>query len=323
MKKSISSTARYVALALATFFTFPANAESFPSQPVTIVVPYSAGGITDAYARSIGDFLTRHWGTQVIVDNKGGAGTMIGTQIVSRAKPDGHTLLLTSYAFTSNPLLRDDLNYTQDSFQPVMLLGNSRSMLVVSSASDLKSLDDAIAKGKKSPGNLKLASSGNASSPHIAAELWAREVGITITHVPYRGTAPAMNDLYGGLVDGIFDGPSSISSVREGRLRALGIAHESRHDAAPEVPTFREQGIDLVFGSWFGFFAPKGTPEAVVQEINTALNRSLADPKVKRILDSAGLFVSGGSPKEFSDFLEYESGRLKSLIDGGVHLIVK
>ena len=323
MRTTLLKTMKSALAALALVAAAPAHAEKYPSQPITLVVPYAHGGITDAYARSIGDFLGRHWGTQVVVDNRGGAGTMIGTQQVSRAKPDGHTILLTSYAFTSNPILRDDLNYEPDSFEPVMLLGSSRSMLVVSSKSELHTLADAIEKGKKSPGNLKLASSGNASSPHIAAELWAKEVGITITHVPYKGTAPAMNDLYGGLVDGIFDGPSSITNVRERRLRALGIAHETRHPAAPEVPTFKEQGIDLVFGSWFGFFVPKGTPEPIIQEINASLNKAIQDAKVRSILDGAGLFVAGGTPQEFGDFLDYESKRLQALVDGGVQLIVQ
>lgn len=300
-----------------------AHAENYPDRPITLIVPYAHGGVTDLYARSIGDYLGRHWNTQVIVDNKGGAGTMIGTQHVSRAKPDGYTILLTSYAFTSNPVLRKDLNYDPAAFEPIMLLGNSRSMLVVNSESDLKTLDDVIAKGKKSPGNLSFASSGNASSPHIAAELWAKEVGVTITHVPYKGTAPAMNDLYGGLVDGIFDGPSSINSVRAGRLRALGIAHDTRHPAAPEVPTFKEQGIDLVFGSWFGFLAPKGTPEPVLKKLNEGLNQAIKDPQVRSVLDKAGLFVSGGAPKEFGDFLAYESKRLQGLVDAGVQLVVQ
>lgn len=314
---------QHVTAALVAVCAFSAQADTYPDRPITLMVPYAHGGVTDAYARSIGEYLGRLWNTQVIVDNKGGAGTMIGTQHVSRAKPDGYTILLTSYAYTSNPVLRKDLSYDPASLTPVMLLGNSRSMLVVSSKSDLHTLNDVIAKGKESPGNLTFASSGNASSPHIAAELWAKEVGVTITHVPYKGTGPAMNDMFGGLVDGIFDGPSSIAHVREGRLRALGIASEGRHPAAPEVPTFREQGIDLVFGSWFGFLVPTGTPEPVVQKINEGLNKALDDPKVKAVLDTAGLFVAGGTPKEFATFLDYESRRLQGLVDGGVKLIVQ
>src|SRR5690606_16730777 len=129
------------------------------------------------------------------------------------APADGHTILLTSYAYTSNPILRQDVPYAEDALRPVMLLGSSRNMLVVSARTDLHKLEDVIAKAKHSPGNLRLASSGNASSPHIAAELWAKEVGVTITHVPYRGTGPAMNDVLSGEVDGIFDGPSAMPNV--------------------------------------------------------------------------------------------------------------
>jgi len=299
------------------------HADTYPDRPITLVVPYAHGGITDLYARSIGEYLGRRWNTQVIIDNKGGGATTIGTQYVARSKPDGYTILLTSYAYTSNPVLRKDLSYDVKDFQPVMLLGTSRSMLVVNSQSEFKTLDDVIAKGKQAPGALQLASSGNASSPHIAAELWAKAVGVTITHVPYKGTAPAMNDLYAGLVDGIFDGPSSISRVKEGRLRALGIAHDARHPAAPEVPTFKEQGIDLVFGSWFGFLVPAGTPEPVVEKINAGLNDAIKDPQVRGALDRAGLFVMGGTPGEFAEFLDYEQKRLQGLVDAGVELVVQ
>ncbi len=321
--KKLFAGLKLAAAAISAVCAFSAQADTYPDRPITLMVPYAHGGITDAYARSIGDYLGRLWNTQVIVDNKAGAGTMIGTQHVARAKPDGYTILLTSYAYTSNPVLRKDLSYDPASLTPVMLLGNSRSMLVVSSKSDLHTLKDVIAKGKEAPGKLTFASSGNASSPHIAAELWAKEVGVTITHVPYKGTAPAMNDLFGGRVDGIFDGPSSIAQVRAGRLRALGIASEGRHPAAPEVPTFKEQGVDLVFGSWFGFLVPTGTPQPIIQKINEGLNKSLDDPKVRAVLDSAGLFVAGGSPDEFATFLDYESRRLQGLVDDGVELIVQ
>ncbi len=193
------------------------SAQAFPDHAVTIVVPYAPGGVTDLYGRAIGEFLGRRWKVPVIVKNEGGAATMLGTQSVARAEPDGHTLLLTSYAYTSNPVLRKDMNYGKDALRPVMLLGNSRNLLVVPAKGELHTLDDVLAKARKSPGNLRLASSGMASSPHIAAELWAKAEGVQITHVPYRGTGPAMNDVLGGMVDGIFDGPSSMVNVQAGR----------------------------------------------------------------------------------------------------------
>ena len=321
--KNRQTKLKTVMASLCAAFALSAHADTFPDRPITLIVPYAPGGITDSYARSIGDYLGRLWDTQVVVENKGGAATIIGTQDVARAKPDGYTLMLTSYAYTSNPVLRKDLPYDPASLAPVMLLGNSRSMLVVSARGDVRTLDDLIAKGKKGPGNLKLASSGNASSPHVAAELWAKEVGVTFTHVPYKGTVPAMNDLQGGLVDGIFDGPSSIANVRAGKLRALGIANDARHPAAPEVPTFKEQGIDMVFGSWFGFIAPANTPQPIIEKLNKGLNSSLKDPKVRKVLDAAGLFVVGGTPAQFTEFLDGETRKLQGLVDDGVKFIVQ
>lgn len=300
--------------------TSASAAQDYPNQPVTIVVPYAPGGVTDVYGRVIADYLGRQWKVPVIVKNEAGGGTTIGTSAVARAEPDGNTILLTSYAYTSNPILRSDLSYDKDALRPVMLLGNSRNMLVVSARSGLHTLGDVIAKAKKSPGNLRLASSGIASSPHIAAELWAREVGVQITHVPYRGTAPAMNDVFAGEVDGIFDGPSSMPNVKAGKLRAIAIASESPHPFAPGVPTFRELGVDLVFGSWFGFLVPKGTPDAIVNKLNTDLRQAVQDPTVKAAIDKTGLLLAVGSPEAFADFLSYESKRLQELAKTSVDL---
>jgi tripartite-type tricarboxylate transporter receptor subunit TctC len=292
-------------------------AQPYPHQPVTIIVPYAPGGVTDVYGRAIAEYLGKLWKVPVIVKNEGGGGTMIGTQTVARAEPDGNTVLLTSYAYTSNPILRKDVPYAKDALRPVMLLGNSRSMLVVSARGNLHTLDDVSAKARKSPGALRLASSGVASSPHIAAELWAHAQGVQITHVPYRGTTPAMTDVLAGEVDGIFDGPSAMPNVEAGRLRAIAIASEQRHPAAPNVPTFRELGVDLVFGSWFGFLVPKATPDAIVDKLNADLRKAVADPATRAAIDKTALLVVAGSPKGFADFLDYESQRLKQLVQGG------
>ncbi|CAM4260798.1 LacI family transcriptional regulator [Bordetella tumbae] len=311
MKKLLHLCAAVISASVIT--TTTTAAEDYPRQPVTIVVPYAPGGVTDVYGRIIADYLGRQWKVPVIVKNEAGGGTMIGTSAVARSEPDGNTILLTSYAYTSNPILRKDLSYDKDAFRPVMLLGNSRNMLVVSARSDLHTLDDVVAKAKKSPGNLRLASSGIASSPHVAAELWARAVGVQITHVPYRGTSPAMNDVFAGEVDGIFDGPSAMPNVKAGKLRAIAIASEKPHPFAPGVPTFRELGVDLVFGSWFGFLVPKGTPDAIVDKLNADLRHAVEDPTVKAAIDKTGLLLSVGSPEQFSDFLDYESERLQKL----------
>ena len=296
---------------------------AFPERPVTIVVPYSPGGVTDHFARVIADKLGRMWGKPVVVENRGGGGTIIGTQHAAEAEADGHTLLLTSYGYTSNPILREQMPYGRDALEPLMLLGNSRNMLVLSARNELQSLDDVLAKARSAPGALSLASSGNASSPHIAAELFAQTVDAKITHVPYKGTAPAMNDVIGGQVDGIFDGPSAIHNVRAGKLRAIAIAAEKRHPAAAEVPTFRELGIDLVFGSWFGFFVPAGVPADIKDKLNADLRAAVADDGVtQKIVDKTGLTLETGSADDFARFLEFEHNRLQNLIDSGAKITV-
>jgi tripartite-type tricarboxylate transporter receptor subunit TctC len=315
--------AKFICGALFAAASVSTVAAGFPDRQVTIVVPYAPGGVTDFYARALAAKLTQTWNQPVIVDNKAGGGTVIGTQYASRAAADGYTLLLTSYAFTSNPVLRDTLPYKPASLTPLMLLGNSRNMLVLTGNSSMKTLEDVIARAKSSPGALKLASSGNASSPHIAAELFAEAIGADITHLPYRGTGPAMNDVIGGQVDGIFDGPSAMPNVRAGKLRAIAITSETRHPAAPEVPTFRELGLDLVFGSWFGFFVPEGTPAAVQEQLNADIRAALKDPEVQAQFSKTGLQVSPGSPKEFADFLEVESNRLKKLVAAGAKITVE
>ncbi|MBV6306347.1 tripartite tricarboxylate transporter substrate binding protein [Candidimonas humi] len=312
-----------VMLGAALAFSASAAAGGYPDRAVTIVVPYSAGGLTDLYGRLIGKYLGTLWGVPVIVENKGGAGTMIGTQTAARAKPDGYTLLLTSYAYTSNPILRRHLPYSKDALQPVMLVGRTSNMLVVSAKTNLHTLNDVIAKAKKSPGNLRLASSGNGSSPQIAAELWAKAVGVKITHVPYKGTSPAMNDVYAGQVDGIFDGLSSMPAVKSGMLRAIAIASEKRQAAAPNVPTFKELGVNLIFGSWFGFFVPQGTPDAIVKKLNADMRRAVDDPATRAALENTHLVIDTGSPAKFAHFLKYESSRLQDLVNSGADIAVE
>jgi len=300
----------------------PAHA-AFPDKPVTIIVPYAPGGLTDHYARVIGNQLAQQWGQPVVIDNRAGGGTVIGTQQAAQAKPDGYTLMLTSYGFTSNPILQKNLTYDPKALAPLAMVGNSRNMLVLSARSDLQDLPGVLKRAKSEPGALRLASSGNASSPHIAAELFAQAVDAQITHVPYRGTGPAMNDVYAGLVDGIFDGLSAMPAVKEGRLRAVALAAEKRHPAAPDVPTFRELGIDLVFGSWFGFFVPAATPQDIQTQLNADLRRAMADPKVIEQVTRNGMELTPGTAQAFATFLEGESARLRQLVDSGARITVE
>ena len=290
-------------------------AAGYPNKPVTIVVPYTAGGVTDVFARAIAMRLSQKWGQSVIIDNRAGGGTIIGTQHVSRANPDGYTLLLTGYGFTSNPILRKSLPYDPASLTPLLLLGTSSNMLVINAKLPYLELADVLNMAREKPGALILASSGNGSSPHVAAELFAKAASVQITHIPYKGTSPAMNDLLGGQVHGIFDGTSALGNVSTGKLRAIAIASAQRHPSAPEVPTFRELGVDLVFGGWFGFFVPSAMPQPLQDFIFKDIEAAVADSEVHTIIAKTGLTIENKNQEQFKVFLKNESTRLKQLTE--------
>lgn len=291
-----------------------AQANTFPDKQVTIVVPYPPGGVTDVYGRAIAVELSKQWGQTVVVDNRPGGGTVIGTQQVARAPANGYTLLLTSYGFTSNPVLKKSLPYDPKSLSPLFLIGRSTSLLVVNPNVPFKDVKEMIAFGQRQPGALIFGSSGNASSPHISAELFAAEAKVRITHVPYKGTTPAMNDLLGGQIMGIFDGPSAMPRVNSGSLKAIAIAAEKRHPSAPNVPTFRELGVDVVFGSWFGFLVPTGTPTPIQNELIKGIETALKNQNVLNAINGTGLFIDALKPAAFATFLANEEQRLRNLL---------
>ena len=295
--------------------TTNALATTYPEKTVTIVVPYAAGGVTDVFGRAIGMKLSRLWNQNVIIDNRAGGGTIIGTQHVSRAAPDGYTFLLTSYGFTSNPILRKNLPYDPASLTPLLLIGTSSNTLVINANLPYRDLADILTMAREKPGALTLASSGNGSSPHVAAELFAKAAGIQITHIPYKGTSPAMNDILGGQVHGIFDGTSALGQISTGKLRAIATAAAIRHPSAPEVPTFRELGIDLVFGGWFGFFVPRAMPQSLQNTIFKDIERAIADPEVNAVILKTGLVLETQNQEQFKIFLQVESERLKRLTE--------
>ncbi len=315
---TIAKTLCVAAAALAT--TCLHAQETFPKRSVTIVVPYSAGGATDHLARVVGLKLSKIWGQPVVVENRAGGGTIIGTQLVSKAHPDGYTLLLTSYGYTANSVLRKNLPYTSAEFRPVALLGSGHNVLLVTNRLKDKPLKELIADAKARPGSLKMASSGLGSSPHIGAELFARLTEIDYTHIPYRGQGPAMTDLTAGVVDAMFDGMSSYAQVKAGSVGAVAIAAKQRHPAAPEIPTFKELGIDFVAGSWFGMLAPAGTADSVVAKINADMRQALQDEEVKAQIAKTGLSVLTSSPEAFGQFLSQESAKLQNLVNQGAKI---
>jgi len=272
------------ALTLALLSASPAVAAAYPDRPINLVVGYSAGGATDILARLIAKGLSSQLGQTVIVENKPGANSNIGTEYVARAKNDGYTLLVGSIANTINRSLYKNLNYDYlKDFKSVGFIASIGNVLVVNPKKNINSVDEYISYAKKNPGKLTCASSGIGSSIHMSCELFKILTGTNILHIPYKGSGPAVNDLLGAQVDSMFDNiPSSVGRIKSNKLVPLAVTTEKRDPALPDVPTFREQGIDnFLVSSWFAIAAPKGTDDKVISKLNDALNKVIASPEVK------------------------------------------
>ncbi|MEI6837576.1 MAG: tripartite tricarboxylate transporter substrate binding protein [Alcaligenaceae bacterium] len=289
-------------------------AAAFPERRVTIVVPYPPGGSTDIFARSIAHHLSQKWGQSVVTENRGGGGTVIGTQYVSQAPADGYTLLVVAYAYTSNPLLKEQLSYLPNALSPLMLIGTAPSLLYLNAKLSPQNLSEVLELAKMNPSGLVLGSSGNGSSAHIAAELFAHAASVKITHIPYKGMGPALNDLFGGQLMGIFDIPTGMTNVKAGRLKAIAIAATERHPDAPEVPTFKELGVEMVFGTWYGFFTAKDVPQSLQAQLHEALSQAVTDPAVKQAIARTGLVLQSRTQEEFRQFLHEETQKLSNLL---------
>ncbi|CAB3673099.1 hypothetical protein LMG3458_01205 [Achromobacter deleyi] len=288
-------TAAAAALAGALALAAPATAaKPYPERPVTLVVGYAAGGATDIVARLVAKALTEELGQTIVVENKTGANSNIGAEIVSRAAPDGYTLYVGSIANTINRTLYSQLNYDFiKDFKPIGLLATIPNILVVNPKVPIKSVQEYIAYAKKNPGKLTCASSGSGSSIHLSCELFKMRTGTDILHVPYRGSGPAVADLLGGQVDSMFDNlPSSLPHVQAGKLRAIGVTSPERLPAVPDVPTLAESGLaGFDVESWFGLMAPAGTPQAVVDRLNQAMNKALANPALQASYKQSGFYA--------------------------------
>ena len=295
-------------------------AAGFPSKPITIVVPYAAGGSSDTRARQVGEKLAVILGKPVVIDNKPGGNGNIGTDFIARATPDGHTIGIGNFApLAVNKSLFPKLTYDPKDLVPVALIERGPLVLVVSAdKSPYKTLKDLIAASKSAPGKLSYASAGSGGSFHLAGELFNTVTGTDATHIPYRGGGPATNDLLGGTVNYMFDMlPASMGYIKSDppRMRPLALAHDKRLPSLPDVPTFAELGIkDMEISNWFGIVAPKGTPPAIVAKLNQAINKALQEPDlVKRITDP-GNVVGGGTPQDFAAFIAAESARWAKVI---------
>lgn len=288
-----------------------ALAQAYPTKPVTIIVPFAAGGTTDILARIIGQALTAELGQPVVVDNRAGAGGNIGGQAAAKAAPDGHTLFMGTvgtHAINASLYKKMPFDPVKD-FAPLTRVANVPNLLVANPAQPYKSVKDLIAYAKANPGKVNFGSSGNGSSIHLSGELFKSLAKVDMQHVPYKGSAPAVTDLLGNQIGIMFDNmPSAIQHVRSGKLVPLAVTTAKRSPELPSVPTIAEAGVPgYEATSWFGMFAPAGTPVPVLAKLNAAIVKVLAQPDVKKKINEQGAEVYSETPEQFAAFIQAES----------------
>ncbi len=295
-----------------------AQTAPWPNKPVTVIVPFAAGGGTDIGTRIVAQRLGQLWGQSVVVDNRGGAGGNVGLELASRAKPDGYTLLTGNVGTQSiNPTLYKKLSYNPDTaFTPIGLFAELPFVLAVTPGLPAKNVKELVTLAKARPGQLTYASSGNGGSPHLSAETFKIATGTHILHIPYRGGGPAMIDLISGNVDMIFVSVLETSAhIKAGKLRALAISSKSRVPALPDVPTLEEAGVKgAESGSWIGLLAPADTPKDIVEKISKDLQQVLAMPDVQQQLIAQGALAKGGTPTEFAQLIASDRKRYAKII---------
>lgn len=295
----------------------------YPSKPVRVIVPFTAGSAIDVNARLIGQKLSEFWGQQVIADNRPGANSIIGMEATAKSSPDGYTLVLgNDAALAMNPALYPKLSYDPGrDFEPITLIGSNSLLLVVPTSSPVRSVRELLALARERKGELNYGSGGNGSAQHIPMEILMSMTGVRLTHIPYKGVGPAMTDVIGGLVPVMFAGtPGALPHVRSGKLRALAIAGAARSPAAPEVPTVDEAGVPgYYYAAWVGYLAPAGTPREIVGRLNADIIRAINAPEVREKLAAVGFETQTGTPDEFAQLIARERGRMAKLVrDAGL-----
>jgi len=289
-----------------------AHAQTYPAKAITLVIPFAAGGSNDIVGRAIGKKLTEAWGQPVVVENRSGAGGLIGSADVAAAAPDGYTLLLISSTFTINPAIRKRMPFdTTKDFTPVAFIAHSPLLFVASKDLPVKSAKDLLALARSKPGQITYASAGPGSINQIAAELIALSAGIKLMHVPYRGGAPALNDLIGGHVDVYVSSlPQVLQLAQNGQARALAVTSVKRTALLPDVPTLDEAGISgFDLSSWWGIVGPAGMPADVVNALNAEIGKMLNSPELSTFLSNEGAEAEAMTPRQFGDLMRLETER--------------
>jgi tripartite-type tricarboxylate transporter receptor subunit TctC len=292
---------------------------AWPGKPVHLVVPFPPGGTTDYVTRLVGTEIGKSLGQPVIVDNKPGAGTVIGVDYVAKSAPDGSNFVTVANSFCANATLVKKLPYdTLKDLRPVALMGMSEHVLATHPGSGLKTIADLRAAARARPGSISYASFGSGTSAHLSGALLAQQMGIELIHVPYKGQGPALTDLLGGQVTVMFGNwPEFRGHVQSGKLVPLGMATKQRSVYAPDIPTLAEQGVAVESNSWNGLLTPAATPDAVVQAMNTAVNRALAAPAVTAAFEKGGIASLSGTPEQFTAFIRSEIAKYAEVIRKG------
>lgn len=294
-----------------------ASAQGYPAKTVRLIVPFAAGGSTDIMGRLVAQKLSAVWGQQVVVDNRPGGSTVIGTDIVAKSAPDGHTLLVTPAPFTIVPSLLKKLPYDPaKDFEPITLINTTPLVVIVHPGVPAKSIKELIALAKARPGVLNFGSSGSGGSNHLAGELFNALADVKITHVPYKGNGPAMTDLIGGHIDMAYNGlTSALQHIKSGKLRCLAVTSLKRSPALPDMPTVDESGVKGFQAiAWNGLTGPAGTPKAAVTRVAADVARLMKSPELADYLKKEGSDAVGSTTAEYTRFLQDETAKWKKVI---------
>ena len=297
-------------VATATSMSAPVLAQPFPSKTIKVIVPYPAGGATDNLARQLGTVIGEKVGQSVIVDNRAGGATVIAAQALRQSAPDGYTIAIFDPSTVSmNQFLFKQLPYDPASIVPVTQLTRIHFGLMVRNDSPYKSVKEYVDAAKAKPGTITFGSSGAGNSVHLAGERFKMVAGIDVTHVPYKGGAPALQDLIGGQIPSIWmDLTSAMPFIKAGQVRVLGVSSTKRSDALPDVPTFTEAGYqDFLAGSWFGAFVPTGTPAPIIAQLNTLFREAISSAKITNWLKTVSLDEVTGTPAEFAGLIKSDA----------------
>lgn len=289
---------------------------AYPDKPVRLVVPFAPGGGTDLIARTLAAGMSKELGQQVIIDNKPGAGTIIGTDSVAKSPADGYSIVIATFAHAVNPSMVPKLPFnTEKAFTPITLIGKGPNVLVVRADSPIKSVKDLLAAAKAKPGKLTYASQGNGTSAHLAGEMFTNLAKVQMTHVPYRGAGPAITDLLGGQVNMIFGTAAAVSTfVDSGKLRAIGVTTAQASEAFKGVPPIAESVPGYQVESWYGLYAPAGTPADVIARLNAAATKAAHQPDFARKIEQEGLSVIASDPVELDRYVRAEEARWSRIV---------